>query len=201
MAQGFFVKNGFLIETIEIDGQVFTPNQGQSTPVVTLNSVRDILTTILANPGSGTPQEIAEAQLTALKAIWSATLTDIAQAGAQGEIVAQSNLISQDVPDSDNSALVRSIHNTSYQNILPPRFNEAWNKLSLDENSLDNEKNRNIIKSIEGSFTDIKIHPVTPTRDATATKKAAYAAYNEWILRGQGDNATKTARQGYLRNG
>ena len=190
MAHRYLVKNGFQLETIDVEAGVFIPARPGPSRAVTLDSVVSVLTTILADPQTGTPQEIVAAQLAALRAIWSTTgVTDIAQAATRGYLQSTSGLLTSTVNDRDSGPMDITLHQTSYKNVLPPRFSEAWKPLSTDNTGLSNEKERSVIKLLEGSFENIKSH---------ASAEEAWAAYNDYIIRGQDDEAETDSRANYL---
>lgn len=213
MAIGYLIKNGFLIETIEVRGSNFGLGTDQRVRVATLDSVLTILDDdeLFGDNTVGDPDK-----LTALRNIWgttrsglnSTTASDVCQLGAIGSIISRSNVKGTAIPDIDEPGTTKTIHDTSNVNILPPRFGDAWAPLSVEdtETSRKIERARTVMTALEGSFTDIKSFKTedytgSNTEKVQKAKDAAYAAYNEWKSRGQGDNATKEARAGYLRNG
>lgn len=186
----YLIMNGYEIEIIEVSADTFTPARPGPTRAATLDSARDILGTILSNDNTG--DGLPANQLAALLAIWEpGSETDIALLATRGYIKSTSALISVPIDDMSGSPTGKRLHQTSYKNVLPPRFSEAWHTLTRDNESANVtiEKNRSVIKAIEGSFENIKSH---------ATADEAWAAYNDFVIRGQGDEAAAEARANYL---
>ena len=182
MAHRYLVKNGFQLETIDVEAGVFIPARPGPSRVVTLDSVVLVLGDILSGADNA-------ARLESLKNVWTDSATDIAQSATKGYLQSTSGVLTSTVNDRDNAVSNRSIHQTSYKNVLPPRFSEAWMALSTDNTDLSDEKNRAVIKLLEGSFENIKSH---------GTAAEAWAAYNDYLIRGQDDEAETDSRANYL---
>ena len=191
MATEYRIKAGYLVITETVSGAGFDV-QGNVT-AATLQGVRDIFT-----GDAGIDGNDDAAKLQTLKEVWDfergpgdTAVTDIEQRNKIGKIRRTSSLITPDLTSTDNSN-TNTYHKTSNVNVLPPGFSQAWKALTRTQADVGIEKTRTILKALEGTFTDIK--PYDNADDA-------YAAYNEWLVSGQGDTATKEARLGYLVNG
>ena len=187
MAHRYLVKNGFQLETIDVEAGVFTPAREGPTRAVTLDSVVKVLGDILTGANDA-------ARLVTLKGIWSTMgITDIAQSATRGYMSSTSGVLNNTVNDRNNALSGQSIHQTSYKNVLPPRFSEAWDALTTSNSNtnLAIEKNRAVIKLLEGSFENIKSH---------GTEAEAWSAYNDFIIRGQDDEVDSNSRTNYLVN-